>query len=311
MSHYTPAQRFDQHKAGIHAAGSVLRRGIEVLTGPTLHLQRIARPKRCASSRSSPTRCATRAAGGGRPLGSAAAAGSAHATLVVVQRRGTVAVGSDRQCAAGRTGYRRGPPLASQWRTGADTSGKSNVGTAADSRPWRAPTPGRDLRMRRARARQLVTLTVALLAAVLLLLSSRAAAGRRGGGVGQHRSTAAAGLRAAAAPCTGLHLGTRITGATDPTAISGCPAPGYCRRIPISCGRPVTGDSRMALYVWNPGYWGPEVGFYGGIVYGYGYFGHGYEGGYWRDHQFYYNRAVNDISNTNVTTVYNKPRSPT
>jgi hypothetical protein len=43
MSHYTPAQRFDQHKAGIRAAGSVLRRGIEVLAGPTLHLQRIAR----------------------------------------------------------------------------------------------------------------------------------------------------------------------------------------------------------------------------------------------------------------------------
>jgi hypothetical protein len=43
MSHYSPAQRFDQHKAGIHAAGSVLRRGLEVLTGPTLHLQRIAR----------------------------------------------------------------------------------------------------------------------------------------------------------------------------------------------------------------------------------------------------------------------------
>jgi hypothetical protein len=43
MSHYTPAQRFDQHKAGIHAAGSVLKRGIEVLTGPVLHLQRIAR----------------------------------------------------------------------------------------------------------------------------------------------------------------------------------------------------------------------------------------------------------------------------
>jgi hypothetical protein len=43
MSGYTPAQRFDQHKAGIRAAGSVLRRGIEVLTGPTLHLQRIPR----------------------------------------------------------------------------------------------------------------------------------------------------------------------------------------------------------------------------------------------------------------------------
>jgi hypothetical protein len=43
MSQYTPAERFDQHKAGIHAAGSVLKRGLEVLTGPTLHLQRLAR----------------------------------------------------------------------------------------------------------------------------------------------------------------------------------------------------------------------------------------------------------------------------
>ena len=43
MSDYTPAQRFDQHKAGIRASGSVLKRGLEVLTGPTLHLQRIAR----------------------------------------------------------------------------------------------------------------------------------------------------------------------------------------------------------------------------------------------------------------------------
>jgi len=43
MSHYTPATRFDQHKAGIRAAGSVLRRGLEVLTGPALHLRGIAR----------------------------------------------------------------------------------------------------------------------------------------------------------------------------------------------------------------------------------------------------------------------------
>jgi hypothetical protein len=43
MSKYTPAQRFDQHKAGIRAAGSVLKRGLEVLTGPTLHLQYIKR----------------------------------------------------------------------------------------------------------------------------------------------------------------------------------------------------------------------------------------------------------------------------
>ncbi|HEY6822909.1 MAG TPA: hypothetical protein VI195_00595 [Steroidobacteraceae bacterium] len=45
MSRYAPALRFEQHKAGIRAAGSVLKRGLEVLTGPTLHLQRIARPE--------------------------------------------------------------------------------------------------------------------------------------------------------------------------------------------------------------------------------------------------------------------------
>jgi len=43
MSRYPAAQRFDQHKAGIRASGAVLKRGIEVLTGPVLHLQGIAR----------------------------------------------------------------------------------------------------------------------------------------------------------------------------------------------------------------------------------------------------------------------------
>lgn len=43
MSRYPAAERFDQHKAGLRAAGSVLRRGLEVLTGPVLHLQRIPR----------------------------------------------------------------------------------------------------------------------------------------------------------------------------------------------------------------------------------------------------------------------------
>ena len=41
---YPPAVRFDQHKAGIRAAGSVLRRGLELLAGPTMHLQGIAHP---------------------------------------------------------------------------------------------------------------------------------------------------------------------------------------------------------------------------------------------------------------------------
>jgi hypothetical protein len=43
MTKYAPSQRFDQHKTGIRAAGPVLRRGLEVLTGPTLHLQYISR----------------------------------------------------------------------------------------------------------------------------------------------------------------------------------------------------------------------------------------------------------------------------
>ena len=43
MTKYSAAQRFDQHKAGIRAAGSVLKRGLEVLTGPVLHLQYIKR----------------------------------------------------------------------------------------------------------------------------------------------------------------------------------------------------------------------------------------------------------------------------
>jgi len=47
-SRYKPAERFDQHKAGIRAAGSVLKRGLEVLVGPVLHLQRIPRAQAAA-----------------------------------------------------------------------------------------------------------------------------------------------------------------------------------------------------------------------------------------------------------------------
>jgi hypothetical protein len=58
------------------------------------------------------------------------------------------------------------------------------------------------------------------------------------------------------------------------------------------------------LFVFNEGYWGPQVGFYGDINYGFGYVGIGYEGGYWRNGAFFYNRAVNNVSN--ITNVYNK-----
>jgi hypothetical protein len=59
------------------------------------------------------------------------------------------------------------------------------------------------------------------------------------------------------------------------------------------------------VYVWHVGYWGPHIGFYGGVNYGFGYSGTGYEGGYWRDRHFYYNRTVNNVSITKVH-VYNR-----
>ena len=58
-------------------------------------------------------------------------------------------------------------------------------------------------------------------------------------------------------------------------------------------------------FIFHEGYWGPQVGFYGGINYGYGYFGHGYEGGRWDHERFYYNRSVNNVNVTNIHNVYN------
>ncbi len=61
-----------------------------------------------------------------------------------------------------------------------------------------------------------------------------------------------------------------------------------------------------SAFIFYPGYWGPTVGFYGGINYGFGYFGRGYQGGRWRNGQFYYNRSVTNITNvTNIHNVYN------
>src|ERR1700745_2074836 len=34
-------------------------------------------------------------------------------------------------------------------------------------------------------------------------------------------------------------------------------------------------------YFWHAGYWGPHIGFYGGVNYGFGYFGTGFVGGRW------------------------------
>jgi hypothetical protein len=60
------------------------------------------------------------------------------------------------------------------------------------------------------------------------------------------------------------------------------------------------------IYVWSAGYWGAQIGFYGGINYGFGYGGVGYEGGYWNNGVFAYNRSVNNFGKVKITNVYNK-----
>jgi hypothetical protein len=66
---------------------------------------------------------------------------------------------------------------------------------------------------------------------------------------------------------------------------------------------PYWGFSRGA-YVLFPGHWGLHIGFYGGINYGFGYTGLGYQGGYWHGNQFAYNRTVNNINTTVIHNVY-------
>src|SRR5438034_2711532 len=60
------------------------------------------------------------------------------------------------------------------------------------------------------------------------------------------------------------------------------------------------------VYIWRGGYWGPHVGFYGGVNYGFGYGGVGYEGGRWDNGVFVYNRTVNNFGNVTITHVYEK-----
>jgi len=61
---------------------------------------------------------------------------------------------------------------------------------------------------------------------------------------------------------------------------------------------------RNGAYAFNQGYWGPTVGFYGGINYGYGYTGNGYWGGRWSGNNFQYNTAVTRVNKTVIHNTY-------
>jgi WXXGXW repeat (2 copies) len=59
-------------------------------------------------------------------------------------------------------------------------------------------------------------------------------------------------------------------------------------------------------YAFHAGYWADQVGFYGGIDYGRGYAGDGYQGGRWENGSFYYNRAVNNLGSLGIANVYDQ-----
>jgi hypothetical protein len=46
------------------------------------------------------------------------------------------------------------------------------------------------------------------------------------------------------------------------------------------------------IYLFHAGYWGPHIGYYGGVNYGFGYMGWGFAGGEWRGGHFFYNTAT-------------------
>ena len=119
----------------------------------------------------------------------------------------------------------------------------------------------------------------------------------------QHRAARSSRLRAAPLPGAGLRLDAGLLGV----------GPG-CRGLLLGARR--LGAAAAGRVLWTPGYWGwndgvyvfndrywgPTVGFYGGIAYGFGYTGSGFFGGHWQGGQYYYNSSVTNV--TNVTNVY-------
>jgi hypothetical protein len=59
-------------------------------------------------------------------------------------------------------------------------------------------------------------------------------------------------------------------------------------------------------YMFYAGYWGSQVGYYGGVDYGYGYSGRGYQGGRWQGSHFVYNRAANNFGSVHVANSYTR-----
>jgi hypothetical protein len=59
-----------------------------------------------------------------------------------------------------------------------------------------------------------------------------------------------------------------------------------------------------SAFLFHEGYWGPHVGFYGGINYGFGYGGVGFLGGRWDGGHFAYNTAVMNVNRSVIHNTY-------
>jgi WXXGXW repeat (2 copies) len=59
-------------------------------------------------------------------------------------------------------------------------------------------------------------------------------------------------------------------------------------------------------YLFHAGYWGPQVGYYGGVNYGYGYGGSGYQGGRWDGGNLVYNQTVNNFGSVHPAHVFSQ-----
>ena len=57
-------------------------------------------------------------------------------------------------------------------------------------------------------------------------------------------------------------------------------------------------------YIFHGGYWGTQVGFYGGVNYGFGFGGGGFSGGEWRGGVFAYNTAAVSVNTSIIRTTY-------
>ena len=118
---------------------------------------------------------------------------------------------------------------------------------------------------------------------------------------------AVAGLRPAAASRPRLLLDAGLLGLEQRRLLLGARCLGGAAPARSCCGRRATGCSSAGSMSSGAATGRPQVGFYGGVNYGFGYDGVDTTADAGKAESFFYNTAVNNIRVTQVTNVYNAP----